>query len=660
VITGKENPISPTSIIRIASSGDADAMMALLAKGADVDQRSRGGHTALMVAAIFSHVDIARLLLAAGADVQLQDNLGLTAMDWANRRGSWDVAQLLSNASLAEMKPSSKSVSGKLAQLKVGNNRLNHRAESQTAPQKDTVPDTEEQMNTRDALKDREAEDVATSSLEREDMTSSSTGTTHSRAEETDTSATGTTASRNSDAVRFMKFHKQIMAAQARRKAEDAQLKSKETPRPLPTEANIARRLDPKVSDEQQVTKGERESRENEDRPAAIQPALIAATIQHLRLQESDQTAEHEVPAKFDSPALIELERSLDSNDPDTTLDRVPAEMSVRPALFEPTTRESLNPAPVKRCPQCNTAYENPLVKYCSYDAAKLVSADGPLFNNSAARDWSRQTLLVLVALIAVLGASLGYLINNYRSREIVSSAPIAAISNPPIETQTEQPEITRNDSPLVSGTLRGMEVNVPEPEYPAKARAEGVSGTVTVRVQVNKKGRVILARSSGGDRRLRSAAVNAAQRATFSAEKLAVHGRAVSGTITYTFAAQTGSPATIETPVAAQTTSQSPTESSPSNEGEDSPVVGGPLVGSESNLPRPDYPKNARTKGIQGTITVVVRVNRAGKVISWRTLEGDSQLRAAALKSAKKATFSPAKLPGKGEVVGTITYNFR
>jgi outer membrane biosynthesis protein TonB len=52
--------------------------------------------------------------------------------------------------------------------------------------------------------------------------------------------------------------------------------------------------------------------------------------------------------------------------------------------------------------------------------------------------------------------------------------------------------------------------------------------------------------------------------------------------------------------------------------------------------------------------------VNRAGKVISWRTLEGDSQLRAAALKAAKQTTFSPDKLPGKGEVVGTVTYNFK
>ena len=93
--------------------------------------------------------------------------------------------------------------------------------------------------------------------------------------------------------------------------------------------------------------------------------------------------------------------------------------MSTRPAMLEPKTSESFNPPPVKRCPECNTTYENPLLVYCAYDATKLISADDSMFSYSAARDWSRQTLWALVAIIAVLGASLGYLINNYRSRGI-------------------------------------------------------------------------------------------------------------------------------------------------------------------------------------------------------------------------------------------------
>jgi TonB family protein len=208
------------------------------------------------------------------------------------------------------------------------------------------------------------------------------------------------------------------------------------------------------------------------------------------------------------------------------------------------------------------------------------------------------------------------------------------------------------------------MEVDVPKAEYPVKVRADGVSDTITVRVQVNKNGRVVSARSSRGDWRLRAAAVKAAQKATFSPEKLAIRGKAVSGSIIYTFVEQAESPTTPASHSATQTnspaTEASATPASVADAGGDYPVVGGPLVGAESKLPQPEYPVRAKSNGIYGTITVVVRVNRAGRVISWRTLDGDSQLRAAALKAAKNATFSPDKLPGKGEVVGSITYTFK
>jgi TonB family protein len=229
-----------------------------------------------------------------------------------------------------------------------------------------------------------------------------------------------------------------------------------------------------------------------------------------------------------------------------------------------------------------------------------------------------------------------------------------------------EQPPTLREDVPVVAGELSGMEVSVPEPEYPAKAKSDGISGRVTVRIRVNQRGRVISARSSTGDWRLRAAAVEAAQKATFSPEKLAFKGGIVSGTISYNFIPQSESPATTGSPATAQTdpliaNNGSPaTESSTAKAGVGLPIVGGDLVGSESHLPQPNYPEKAKSRGIYGIITVVVRVNRAGKVISWRTSKGDSQLRAAALKAAKISTFSPEKLPGSGEVVGTITYNFK
>ncbi len=290
---------------------------------------------------------------------------------------------------------------------------------------------------------------------------------------------------------------------------------------------------------------------------------------------------------------------------------------------------------------------------------------------------WARPTLWVLIGVTLLASAFGTYLLTsrltNRAAGNPVTSAPAAVAEAP------KTPVEIKKDLPTVGGALSGMELSVPEPEYPPQAKSEGVSGTITVRVDVNQKGRVILVRSTAGDWRLRAAAVKAAQKATFSPEKLAAHAgqRKVSGIITYHFVAQPESQ-----PVSG---SQSPTQADASNAADSSatgtpatdvggtssanvggnyPQVGGPLAGTEKNLPLPDYPQGAKRQGISGTITVVVRVNRLGRVISWRTLEGDNQLRAAALKAAKLATFSPEKLAGKGErngeVVGTITYNFK
>ncbi|MBA3255390.1 MAG: TonB family protein [Pyrinomonadaceae bacterium] len=716
------------SIIRAASNGNADAVRAQLSEGADVDRRNRGGQTALMLAAIFGHVDIACLLLAAGADERLQDNLGLTAREWADRRGSSEVSKLLSNASPAEVVPFPTNTQGKQARPELEAERLSPAAEGTTRPQQDALSGTEVQLTTKADPQRREVE------------------------QERQASATETVAPQQ-DARRWIQNQLRIIADQERRAAEQERRASateteigsheetpsgadelqKTKPDPQREAEDVPARLSergadrgpqvgsplgvvdatwsstgatrreveeargassiethappqqdaPNAAEEHKRTKAELEQiKAEEARPPGTQSPRIADAEQLRILEESRQRIEAEgrVESQRATRAAMEsgprgvpreeaqgsqssisagvpyaLGSHVDRNAGNTRLEGPPAELSTRPAMLEPKTSGSLNPQPIKRCPKCNTTYQNSLFVYCAYDATKLITDDTFLFNFSAASDWARQTLWALVAIMVVGGASIGYLINNYRSKEKVTSVPIAA--------QTEQPEIARKDLPVIDGELSGMEVNVPEPEYPAKARTEGVSGTVTVRVRVNKEGRVISARSSGRDWRLRAAAVKAAQKATFSADKLA--GRGAIGAITYNFAAQTESPAatgsqgsTQPNPPSAEVSS-SVTGSSAENVGGDYPVVGGALVGAESNLPQPDYPEKAKSKAISGTITVVVRVNRAGKVISWRTSQGDSQLRAAALKAAKKATFSPEKLP-KGEVVGTITYNFK
>ncbi|CAN5785671.1 hypothetical protein BH18ACI4_BH18ACI4_21180 [soil metagenome] len=603
-----------------------------------------------MVAAIFSHVDIARLLLAAGADARLQDNLGLTAREWANRRGSSEVAQLISNASLSDSEPSTHNSQGKQARSKAQAARRNSPAIVESTPQQDATGVTDEHQRTMADTLRREVEEAGHASLIETPIVQQV--------------ATG------------VEDERQITMAEPQLHEVD------ETPQATPIETSVALQQNaPTVADNGQEARADQgPSGAEEARPIATQSARIAATIEHLRiLEESRQRVEAQVSAKSQRATVergnlevtsdtvrsprpsmsagvpYSVESPVDRDEYDTRQERAPSELSTRPGMLEPKRGESLNLPAVKRCPKCNATYENALLAYCAYDATKLISADDPSFNPPTSNDWSRPTLWALVAIIAVLGASLGYLINNYRSRQ-KASAPIAP--------KAEQPENVRKDLPKIDGELSGMEVNVPEPEYPAQAKADGVSGAVTVRVQVNKRGRVTLVRSSTGHWRLRAAAVEAAQKATFSEEMLA--GRGASGTITYNFAAPTESSAGTESPTPTQTNSppanvsSSPTGSSAANAGGDYPVVGGPLAGTERSLPQPDYPEKAKREAIYGTVSVMVRVNRAGQVVSWRTLSGDSQLRGAALKAARKATFSPEKLPGKGEVVGTITYNFK
>ena len=78
----------------------------MLANGADVNERTSGGQTPLILATIFGHTHLISLLLDAGADPQVRDNLGLNAIDWAQRRGATEVIGVLSNGSSRPAKTS--------------------------------------------------------------------------------------------------------------------------------------------------------------------------------------------------------------------------------------------------------------------------------------------------------------------------------------------------------------------------------------------------------------------------------------------------------------------------------------------------------------------------------------------------------------------------
>jgi TonB family protein len=217
---------------------------------------------------------------------------------------------------------------------------------------------------------------------------------------------------------------------------------------------------------------------------------------------------------------------------------------------------------------------------------------------------------------------------------------------------------VTDPEAPVLGGALVGTGVNIPKAEYPDGPSSRNASGSVMVVARVNKYGDVIAAHALNGNSQLRAAAVKAAQKAKFSQEKLPTESLVTSGTITYHFKAseQTTALASVApAPNPSPATAIPPTKAPP-----DVPVVGGDLAGKEKNIPKAEYPAEARKKGISGTVTILIRVNKHGKVISWRTLNGEQLLRPAALKAARNATFSPEKLGNIDTMLGTVTYNFQ
>jgi outer membrane protein assembly factor BamB len=71
-----------------ARKGDADALKALLAKGADVNAKTPYGATALSFAADKGHLAVVKLLLAQKADVNVKDTFyQATPLTWAQMRG---------------------------------------------------------------------------------------------------------------------------------------------------------------------------------------------------------------------------------------------------------------------------------------------------------------------------------------------------------------------------------------------------------------------------------------------------------------------------------------------------------------------------------------------------------------------------------------------
>lgn len=88
----------------------------------------------------------------------------------------------------------------------------------------------------------------------------------------------------------------------------------------------------------------------------------------------------------------------------------------------------------------------------------------------------------------------------------------------------------------VAGGVLTGKALTLPQPAYPAIAKAARASGTVVVHVLISETGDVISASAVSGHPLLQQAAVAAANRAKFAPTRLSGEPVRVWGVVSYNF----------------------------------------------------------------------------------------------------------------------------
>jgi Ankyrin repeats (3 copies) len=189
--------------------------------------------------------------------------------------------------------------------------------------------------------------------------------------------------------------------------------------------------------------------------------------------------------------------------------------------ILAPPEKSPTPSAKRKRCPKCNAIYNGELVSYCAHHIVPLVDADEPIISQPPRRNPPMFWIMVIITLSGSI--VVGSLITAYMYKTNQAAARSAA---------GQQSNIQKG-FPEVGGELTGKAVSLPEARCPLTG-PQPLSGTVTVRVMVDRKGQVYWARASGGDWLMRGSATEAAMKSTFAAEKL--RARETEGTITYTF----------------------------------------------------------------------------------------------------------------------------
>jgi hypothetical protein len=190
--------------------------------------------------------------------------------------------------------------------------------------------------------------------------------------------------------------------------------------------------------------------------------------------------------------------------------------------------------------------------------------------------------------------------------------------------------------------------IHAPHPIFPDGAENFIYGESITVWIDVDKKGRVIDARTYGplapcsnlGDpvaAAIRRAAVAAARANVF--EPIQRKGKPIEATLPITYALRP------------EVSSGKP---------ETKLDKGSVLNGKARKLPRPEYPSDASRSRASGEVSIQVFIGETGEVLSAAAVSGHPLLIDVSVEAACKARFTPTLLRGEPvKVTGKINYNF-
>ena len=89
-------------------------------------------------------------------------------------------------------------------------------------------------------------------------------------------------------------------------------------------------------------------------------------------------------------------------------------------------------------------------------------------------------------------------------------------------------------------------------------------------------------------------------------------------------------------------------------------PISAGVLNSRALNLPRPDYPPDAKAAGIEGVVVVQVLIDEQGNVVEAHAVSGPKLLQPVSVSAAQQAKFQPTFLAGEAvKVTGVLVFNF-